>query len=213
MQFKPALVAQAKQDNEDNQDNPTPFPDLDKAFVQRLLLNRDKPKELLQTFKAQGLSSSFLSTHHQALDPLHPYSRKLLLSEAACEVMLARWTPGTSCAPHNHGSSRGWVFYLEGRFQEDHYGWTDKQTRNQLKRLDSIVHLSGSHTQVRESEIHSCQCSTAGLSLHIYFPRIQRMKVFDMEQKRTLTVTDDCGAWIPSLDQSHLLTHIAPWSP
>ena len=37
----------------------------------------------------------------------------------------------------------------------------------------------------------------SGLSLHIYFPRIEKMRVYDVEGRRTLVVSDNCGAWIP----------------
>lgn len=133
----------------------------------------------------------------QAANPLPnnclPYSRVVMSSDLECEVMLARWSRNATCAPHDHGTSEGFVFFLEGRFEETAYSFQD----GRLIRGGSIWHSENSSIAVNKGEIHSCVCVDEGLSLHIYFPRISRMTVYDVAKNRTLVVSDECGAWIP----------------
>ncbi len=144
-------------------------------------------------FREAGYDSAALAKINGMADPSYPYSRAVLSASPECEVMLARWSGGRTCAPHDHGASSGWVFYLEEDFEEQGYEWR----AGELAPAWTAVHLAGSYTEVREQEIHSCVCRGSGLSLHIYFPRIANMRVFDFDERRTITVADDCGAWIP----------------
>jgi hypothetical protein len=121
----------------------------------------------------------------------------VLSAAPECEVMLARWTPGEACAPHDHGASAGWVFYLDQDFEEQSYVWR----MDGLAPTEIFLHRAGSFTEVRREEIHSCRCFGPGLSLHVYFPRIEKMRVYDLVRRQTVTVTDDCGAWIPDQPQ------------
>lgn len=167
---------------------------LSPQLVEALVGHAGEPEKLLSLFQHAGLTTPHLSRINAQSDPAHPYSRVVLSAEPACEVMLARWAPHQTCAPHDHGKSAGWVFYLDQNFEEQSYAWRS----GELTPTETFLHPARTFTQVRRSEIHSCQCHGSGLSLHIYFPRIEKMHVYDLDRRQTVTVTDDCGAWLPA---------------
>ena len=55
-------------------------------------------------------------------DPTQPYGRRVLLGDARLEVMVATWTPGVLCAPHDHGGQIGVVRVLRGATR--HHIWS-----------------------------------------------------------------------------------------
>lgn len=122
-----------------------------------------------------------------------PYGRKVLFRSDKFEVMLATWASGAECAPHDHGFSRGIVWLVEGDFSETHY----ELTENLVVIGKPLARTMGTLLRVTPGDIHSMVAHCGGMSLHIYTPSIHDMKVFDAEKRRTLTVTDDCGAWVP----------------
>ena len=133
------------------------------------------------------------------------YGRRVLYSTRDLEIMLACWRPQSECAPHDHGFSQGRVLALGGSFIESDFGWRDEN----LVRLGGRAIESLSALPVDLGHIHSMKCnSDNGLTLHFYRPAISQMKVFDLEKRRTLMVTDDCGAWIP---QPHQIVTAEPW--
>lgn len=174
-------------------------------LVKALLAVRESPAEILEVLRAHGLTPDELRKAGPVPSAPFPYARNPRIADPECEVMLARWTPGVVCAPHDHGASSGWVFFLEGRFEETDYRW-DGFT---LARGAKTTREPGSWAAVRSDEIHSCVCESAGLSLHVYFPRIRAMRVFDLERERTLVVADDCGAWVPA--EIEKTREVTPW--
>ncbi len=160
---------------------------MEKTFLTDLLQRKNDPKRILDLLRD-------LVAHTQVhQDSKTPYSRNVLHSDEQCEVMIARWNPDFACAPHDHGASAGYVFYLEGDFQEIHYDWKS----NKLVPTREVLHAQGSYTQVGSDDIHSCMATRPGLTLHVYFPCIEAMRVYDLENERTLLLASDCGAWIP----------------
>ena len=172
------------------------------AFVE----HQKDPDKIWSLFQEAGLDAARLSEINSAPDPETPYSRVVLSGTPECEIMQARWAPERVCAPHDHGASAGWVFYFEQEFEEYAYKWRD----GELVRHATHRHLPGRYTQVVKNEIHSCKTIGSGLSLHIYFPRIEKMRVYDVEGRRTLVVADNCGAWIPR--QPEQLVKDTPWA-
>ena len=174
--------------------------DIEPKLLTALIANRREPRRILSLFEEAGMDSGNLSRMNSAPDPVTPYSRVVLSSAPGCEIMLARWAPGKVCAPHDHGESSGWVFYFEQDFEEQGYRWRD----GGLVSLVTHPHAAGTYTEVRKHEIHSCASKGSGLSLHVYFPRIERMRVYDLAGRRTIVVADDCGAWIPDRPEQRI---------
>ena len=124
----------------------------------------------------------------------HPYSRTTLHCENTVEVMVARWAPRAPCAPHDHGGSSGFVVALEGTFTETHYQWSGTD----LVAAQSFPRSAGDIRGFGPRVIHAMVAGAGGgVTLHVYTPAPQRMKVYDLKRREILDLVGDFGAWIP----------------
>lgn len=163
------------------------------------------PTMATKTFSKFGVT--YDSLHSCCLLPQgpEPYGRRILYRSATHEVMLATWAKGAECAPHDHGWSTGIVWLVSGRFMESEYTFDGGLTLTDSKPLSRSMSVM----RVDHSDIHSMRSLDQGISLHIYSPPIVQMKVYDQANRRVITVSDDCGAWIPA-DKKYILD-IRPW--
>ena len=136
-------------------------------------------------------------------NPAHPYGRRVILNHPRLEAMLATWTPGATCLPHDHGGAIGVVKVLAGR------------SHHQIYRVDADgLHLrhaeraeAGSLIPVGPDLVHAMGDDRAGeplVTLHIYSHSIDHMIVYDTDNTRTLVVDGCCGAWVPGPGQLRL---------
>jgi len=137
------------------------------------------------------------------VDPSKPYGRQVLLANERIEGMIARWTRGVPCFPHDHGGSFGAVRLLRGA--AIHRTWRVTPTGLELTsegRVEAPAVLScGPHM------VHSMVDAGAEeplTTLHMYIDPIDHMMVYDIDGERTLMVDGGCGAWIPD-DQPELV--------
>lgn len=141
-----------------------------------------------------------------SLNLYEPYGRHILYKSPEIEVMLAKWSYRSAASPHNHGYSRGLIWFLKGDFNEQHFQFS----KGQLNAVGAPVYFAeGDVATVVSSDIHSCSPVGEGISLHLYSPAIQEMKVWDLANKETLTVADECGAWVPQ--KSDLIIKRVKW--
>jgi len=129
-------------------------------------------------------------------DPAHPYGRKVLLGGDGIEVMVATWTRGVPCVPHDHGGALGAVKILQGRAR--HRIW--KVEDGALRLVREHVAEAGELLACGADLIHSMGDDGADaplMTLHMYTPTIDFMVVYDQHAERTLVVDGDCGAWLP----------------
>ena len=137
-------------------------------------------------------------------DPSQPYGRRVLLETPQLEVMVATWTPGMPCAPHDHGGQRGVVLVLRGASMHRMWQFHDGQAQ-----------CTGEHTAqcgdvlvVAPETVHSMESadpSTPLITLHLYTQTIPHMVVYDLPNNQTLLVSGNCGAWVPSMSSGLLL--------
>ena len=136
-------------------------------------------------------------------DPHHPYGRRVLMADALLEVMVASWTRGVMCAPHDHGGSVGAVKVLQGR------------ARHRVYRVEggALVlaheHLADAGTVLAcgPDLIHAMGDDGANeplMTLHLYTDSIDFMVVYEPDIDQTHVVSGSCGAWVPR-DQPALL--------
>jgi predicted metal-dependent enzyme (double-stranded beta helix superfamily) len=129
-------------------------------------------------------------------DPSHPYGRGVLFSDAGLEVMLATWTPGATCAPHDHGGAEGAVRIVAGRCIHRVYA----PRGDALVLVDEREHGPGDVLVADRDLVHGMQDISVGeplVTLHVYVPGIRDMVVYDVPGRRTLVVDGGCGAWVP----------------
>lgn len=142
----------------------------------------------------------------KSTDESEAYGRKVLFQNSEIEVMLACWSYKAMASPHNHGASKGMIWFAKGNFSEQHYRFQNGVLR---KVSSPVLFKENEVVTVDANDIHSCCPESIGLSLHIYSPPIHHMKVWDQEKKRTLTVENHCGAWVPK--NKNLILQEVPW--
>ena len=129
-------------------------------------------------------------------DPSRPYGRHVFLSSPEVEGMLATWTPGMACAPHDHGGASGAVRVLRGICL--HHTWALRSGGLVLERTEA--HGPGEVLVCEPDLIHSMADGGGEsplVTLHVYLGTIEHMLVYDVPGYRTLAVEGDFGAWVP----------------
>ena len=167
----------------------------------------DNPQHLGSTLIRYGISAAeLLKISEKPIHPSEPYGRKILFKDSKIEVMLAQWSYQAMAHPHNHGHSQGLIWFAFGDFFEQHFLFRDQ---NLIPQGEPLFYKEGAVAKVIENDIHSCCPVTEGLSLHLYTPPIDQMKVWDSINKKTLTLANQCGAWIP--ENNHLILNSTSW--
>jgi predicted metal-dependent enzyme (double-stranded beta helix superfamily) len=128
-------------------------------------------------------------------DASHPYGRRVVVEEADLEAMIATWTPGARCAPHDHGGAVGAVRVLVGACVHTCYAPEDHVLRPVLTER----RVAGDVLCATSDLVHAMQDvgDEPLVTLHVYVPGIPRMVVYDEAGARTLVVRGGCGAWMP----------------
>jgi len=148
------------------------------------------------------LSAELLAELHQP-DPARPYGRHVLYADDKLEVMVATWTPGVPCLPHDHGGSYGAVRVLRG--QAAHTVW--RVSGGALEVAMSETTDPGQVMACGPDLVHSMGDNAASeslMTLHLYTAAIDHMVVYDVEAGDTCVVEGNCGAWIPEPDSGML---------
>jgi len=148
------------------------------------------------------------------VDESHPYGRRVLLNHPKLEVMVATWTRGVHCAPHDHHDSRSAIRVLQGRSHHRMFQCANgklRQTLSERKTADQILLCP-------PYQIHAMGDDGAEqplVTLHVYAGSIDNMVVYG--ESETLIVTGACGAWIPESDvdvvartEGHVLREAIP---
>lgn len=121
-----------------------------------------------------------------------------------------QWKQGATCAIHDHGATAsGRVHLVIGALLEERFAF-DGQT---LRATERLHHAAPCTIEVPSGLIHRMTASPDAaltLSIHHYEPCIANMRLYDPVGRRTITVPDDCGAWIPE-DAADIVA-IEPWS-
>jgi cysteine dioxygenase len=103
------------------------------------------------------------------------------------------WRPDATCAPHDHGAARGTIHLVSGAIRERVY----RATGHGLEIVATAIHCAPAVLTVPAGCIHDMTALGEALTIHHYAPRVHAMRIWDVAGRRTLTVGDDCGAWVP----------------
>ena len=157
---------------------------------------------LMAALKNTRLSRTALDALRQP-DHTRPYGRRVLQTGPHVEAMLATWTPGLPCAPHDHGGSVGGVAVVQGeaihRIWRVHDGALTPLAQERVR--------EGGVLACGPDLVHSMEDGGAEeplMTLHLYAGPIDHMVVYDLEHGRTLVVEGGCGAWVP-IEQPELI--------
>lgn len=141
-------------------------------------------------------------------DPAVPYGRTIVVAEDGLEVMVAGWSRGRPCAPHDHGPGQGAVRVLQGRARHREL----ELERGRLRRGVDEELEAGAVLGCRRGWIHQMQDDGAALplvTLHVYVGPTSPMTVYDVEHERTQWLDSSCGAWPRALEDAEVLA----WAP
>jgi hypothetical protein len=135
----------------------------------------------------------------------HPYSRTVIANDHRGEVLLMTWRSDAISAIHDHGAASGCVFALRGNFSEDSVilSPSGAATVNQTRIAQ------GEQFSVDRSAYHVMRAPLGGVTLHIYTPRPQGMRIADPAARCIWHVAEGHGAWLP-VDSSMVLERL-PW--
>ena len=129
-------------------------------------------------------------------DNSKPYGRQVLFQNDELEVMVASWTRGVPCAPHDHGGSSGAVRVLQGRSR--HLVWA--LVDGTLRVVKEEVVKPGGVMVCGADMVHSMGDDGGDVplvTLHMYTKSVDHMVVYDLDASETLVVEGSNGAWIP----------------
>jgi predicted metal-dependent enzyme (double-stranded beta helix superfamily) len=178
------------------------------AALERLAATPELKLTHLNAFARAVLLSDELLASLQSSDPANPYGRNVIHACDVLECMVATWTPGVPCLPHDHGGAYGAVRVLQG--EALHRIWSVKSGR-----LDTVHHHTASPGAVLTcgpSMVHSMGDHADQqplVTLHLYTSAIDHMVVYDPATTTTHVVDGACGAWIPT-PESGLLRSSRP---
>lgn len=126
-----------------------------------------------------------------------PYQRELLERSEVREVLLMRWSPGATSAAHDHGQARGRVFVVAGTVEERTLTTTsDGLAVTAVRRASAPAIL-----EVEAGVVHEMHAVDAAMTLHVYEPPVEAMRIWDPVRREVLVVDDDHGAWLPNDDR------------
>ncbi len=170
-------------------------------YADRLLSQSEiRTQDLITLLKSVEVSSSEIQALMQP-DVEHPYGRRVFLNHPRLEVMVATWTRGTPCAPHDHHGSRSAIRVLQGRSHHRMFQCQNGrlvETLSERKEADDVLLCP-------PYQIHAMGDDGAEqplVTLHAYAGSIDNMVVYS--DTDTLIVSGACGAWIPDQEKDIL---------
>lgn len=158
------------------------------AFIKILA----KANDPVQCVKELDVSHEALMAVAVVAENGHPYGRNVLYAGDLGEVLLVRWSNGQFCALHDHGEGAGVICFIEGDYEEEFWKWNGER----LVCEGRVERRAGEACYIHKEVVHRVIAPRGGMSLHFYIPGSSGMRIFDVENRRTLRVDDDCGAWI-----------------
>ncbi|HTU83354.1 MAG TPA: cysteine dioxygenase family protein [Candidatus Acidoferrales bacterium] len=150
-------------------------------------------------FSAAMLRCAELFAAYRNRLPIIPYaySRTRLLRRPAYELIAMRWAPGSVSPIHDHGSSRCWVYMLEGSLDVQNYerdGEFDAQPVA-LRQTECVALRAGDvDHRLTPRELHRVKNSAPepAFSLQLYAEPILEYAIVDAHAGTARTVTATC---------------------
>jgi predicted metal-dependent enzyme (double-stranded beta helix superfamily) len=135
--------------------------------------------------------------------PLIPYAytRTRLLRKPRYEVVVMRWSPGSTSPIHDHGNSRCWVLMLEGALQVENYERDDDAGELVTLRPTGRIALGPGDIDYRggNTELHRVHnvSNEMAYSLQLYSEPIERYAVVDAHSRQSRIVTASYDLELP----------------
>lgn len=138
-------------------------------------------------------ASSFVAAAE--FSDIRPYGRRLLLQTSTAEALVMGFHPSHECPPHDHGGSDGLVLVCSGFAEHCIY----RREGSKLTFVECTIGPAGSIIEAPIKCVHSM--GNPGpeplVTLHLYWPPIRHMTVFDLQNRKVYEVNGTAGAWLP----------------
>lgn len=137
---------------------------------------------------------------------IRPYGRRVLLSTSNFEVLLMTFSPGRECPPHDHGASEGLMLVCLGVAEHRIY----RREAGNLKLVQATRKPAESILEAPVGCIHAMGNGSTTerlVTLHVYWPLIQQMSIFDVLKRKVYVVNEEAGAWLPPDPATLLACH------
>lgn len=124
-----------------------------------------------------------------------PYGRRLLIQTSTIEALVMGFYPWRECAAHDHGGSDGLVLVCSGTAEHRIY----HREGGNLTPVERTLESAGSILDAPVDCVHSMGNPGPGLlvTLHLYWPPISQMTLFDLKERVVYQVNGTAGAWLP----------------
>ncbi|RAL26936.1 cysteine dioxygenase [Thermoflavimicrobium daqui] len=126
-----------------------------------------------------------------------PYGRNIIYKNDTVEVVVNNWANRFACAPHDHGKSFGWIYFVYGDALHEIYTLDQKEV---LTHTATRIEKEGTAFLETSQLIHSIENPSEQdmlVTFHVYSPPIKDMKVYNLEKCLGCIVSEKCGAWWP----------------
>lgn len=109
------------------------------------------------------------------------YVRSCVAKGDGFELILLAWEKGQKSSIHGHDGNEGWVYVLQGEFEEKRYQMNSETEDLILKSKVRLHEKEICHTSKDKTEFHSIANVNDGrsLSLHLYKNPIKQCRVYD----------------------------------
>jgi cysteine dioxygenase len=112
------------------------------------------------------------------IEPDHlPYGRCTLFKNEEVEVCVLHWIIGSKSSIHDHANSDCSMLVIEGNLLNRNF---DLNENNELIPLSTLTNHPNDVVTVSKTNIHELEQvgSDVAITLHIYYPPLQNIKIF-----------------------------------
>lgn len=166
---------------------------------------REITKATVQAFLRDLRPNAACFAETAEFSDVHPYGRRLLLQTPAVEVLVMGFHARNECPPHDHGGSDGLVLVCGGTAAHSIY----RRKQSNLTLVERALEPVGSILDAPVDCVHAM--GNPGpeplITLHVYWPPIEHMTVFDIGNRKIYEVNGKAGAWLPVDTAALIETH------
>lgn len=160
------------------------------------ILTEPTPSEIKEVLSRLPLSADAFASCMPSSDGL-PYGREVLFRTNDVEIVLIYLPPGHESAPHDHGSSFGWEYVLQGELMNINHSVIPGSSRAPayVSVQETMSVASGQVYFIEKGQIHAIRNGgqTPVISLNVYSPPLSGCKEYRISPDCLLPETESTG--------------------
>ncbi|EMT50204.1 hypothetical protein I532_23669 [Brevibacillus borstelensis AK1] len=160
------------------------------------ILTEPTPSKIKEVLSRLPLSADAFASCMPSSDGL-PYGREVLFRTNDVEIVLIYLPPGHESAPHDHGSSFGWEYVLQGEMMNINHSVIPGSSRAPayVSVQETMSVASGQVYFIEKGQIHAIRNGgqTPVISLNVYSPPLSGCKEYRISPDCLLPETESTG--------------------